>query len=366
MARLTITESARADLQEIRTYIAKDNPAAARRVVERLRAQARKLAATPGIGRSRKDLRPDLFSFPVGKHVLFYRPQPGGIVLVRVIHGARDLPALFSATSPRSCGLPAPCRQNLVCDVRTACYHPGMTDDDQQNLFGELPALTPPSRVQQRLIRSAVEIEADDPDAILFQHTVFCQTGLPYRNPGEAVRLWQRSQGAANLEVEAGRAFHPGERCFVDVGLPFGPKPRLILVYLNAEALRTGSPVVEVEDSLTAFVCRIGLSRDGRSIRTVKDQLSRLSAAEIRLAVTYGEAQTRQVNAHIVGEFDLWFPKDERQRVLWPTTVTLDPRYFQSLQRHAVPLDERAVAALSHSAMALDIYRMVGAAPAPH
>ena len=52
----------------------------------------------PGIGRSRKDLRPDLFSFPVGKHVLFYRPQPGGIVLVRVIHGARDLPALFSAT----------------------------------------------------------------------------------------------------------------------------------------------------------------------------------------------------------------------------------------------------------------------------
>ena len=100
MARLTITESARADLREIRDYIAKDNPAAARRVMERLRAQARKLAATPGIGRSRQDLRPDLFSFPAGRHVLFYRPQPGGIVLVRVLHGARDLPALFSGTEP--------------------------------------------------------------------------------------------------------------------------------------------------------------------------------------------------------------------------------------------------------------------------
>ena len=98
MARLTITESARADLQEIRAYIAKDNPTAARRVVERLRAKARKLAQTPGMGRSRQDLPPDLFSFPVGTHVLFYRPQPGGIVLVRVIHGARDLPALFSVT----------------------------------------------------------------------------------------------------------------------------------------------------------------------------------------------------------------------------------------------------------------------------
>jgi toxin ParE1/3/4 len=50
--------------------------------------------------RSCEDLRPGLFSFPVGKHVLFYRVQPGGIVLVRVIHGARDLPALFGATEP--------------------------------------------------------------------------------------------------------------------------------------------------------------------------------------------------------------------------------------------------------------------------
>ena len=100
MARFTLTESARADLREIRAYIAKDNPAAARRVLERLRAQARNLAATPGIGRSRRELRPDLFSFPVGRHVLFYRTQPGGIVLVRVIHGARDLPALFSTTEP--------------------------------------------------------------------------------------------------------------------------------------------------------------------------------------------------------------------------------------------------------------------------
>ena len=93
MARLTITESARADLREIRAYIAQDDPAAARGVVDRLRAQARKLAETPGMGRSRQDLRPDLFSFPAGRHVLFYRPQPGGIVLVRVLHGARDQPS---------------------------------------------------------------------------------------------------------------------------------------------------------------------------------------------------------------------------------------------------------------------------------
>jgi Plasmid encoded RepA protein len=231
-----------------------------------------------------------------------------------------------------------------------------MTDDDQPNLFGALPAMRPPSRVQQRLIRAAVEIEADDPDAILFQHTVFCQTGLPYRNPGDVVRIWMRKQGTARLEVEAGRAFSPGADEFIDVGLPFGPKPRLILVYLNAEALRTGSPEIEVEDSLTAFVKRLGFVSKGRNMLIIKDQLARLSAAEIRLAVAYGTAQARQVQAHIVSGFDLWFPKDQRQRVLWPSTVRLSLDYFESLQCHAVPLDERAVAALSHSAMALDIY----------
>jgi Plasmid encoded RepA protein len=213
-----------------------------------------------------------------------------------------------------------------------------------------------PSRTQQRLIQSAGAIAADDPVEVLFQHSVFCQTGLPYRDPGPDIRLWQRSQGAAHLEVEAGRAFHPDKGNFVDVGLPFGPKPRLILVHLNAEALRGGSPVVEVEDSLSAFVHRIGLCRDGRSIRAVKDQLTRLATAEIRLALAIPGTPARQVQAHIVRGFDLWLPKDARQRVLWPSSVTLSAEYFDSLQRHAVPLDERAIAALSHSAMGLDCY----------
>ena len=61
-----------------------------------------------------------------------------------------------------------------------------MDDNERQDdLFAGLPAVKRLSRIQQRLIRSAVEIEADDPDSILYQHTVFCQTGLPYRDPGK-------------------------------------------------------------------------------------------------------------------------------------------------------------------------------------
>jgi len=226
----------------------------------------------------------------------------------------------------------------------------------QDDLFAGLPPLKPLSRIQQRLIRSAVDIESDDPESILYQHSIFCQTGMPYRDPGPAIREWEREQGRASLLIEAGVARDPQTGKWTKLGLPWGPKPRLILAYLNAAALRSQSPEIEVEDSLTAFVKRIGLDPKGRNMRIIKDQLARLSAAQIRMAFTHSEDHATQVNAHIVGGFDLWFAKDERQRVLWPSTVRLSLDYFESLQRHAVPLDERAIAALSHNAMALDVY----------
>ena len=144
--------------------------------------------------------------------------------------------------------------------------------------------------------------------------------------------------------------------------MPYGPKPRLILAYLNAEALRTGSPNVEVEETLTAFVRRIQdplrsgkAGPNGAEIKAFKEQLARLSAATIRMAVTSRD-RAIQVDTKIVTAFDLWFQKDERQRVLWPSIIRLSLDYYKSLQDHAVPLDERALAALAHNAMALDTY----------
>ena len=237
-----------------------------------------------------------------------------------------------------------------------------MAGDEQDDLFAGVLAPKPLSRIQRRLVQSAVEIEADDPVSILFQHTVFCQTGMPYRDPGSGVREWERQQGCVALRVDAGQAFDPDTGTWVKLGLPYGPKPRLILAHLNAEALRTGEPEIEVGDSLTAFVKRILSNRqtarydpNGKEIRLFKDQLGRLAASMIRLAVVRN-GHTYQVNSQVVSAFDLWFPKDQRQRVLWPSVVRLSLDYFASLTRHAVPLDERAIAALSHSAMALDIY----------
>ena len=215
-----------------------------------------------------------------------------------------------------------------------------LTDD-------EPPKLSPVHRRLVEPIEEAAELS--------YQHTVFCQTGLPYRDPGDDLRIWEREQGAVSLRVEAGAARHPRSGKWVELGLPWGTKPRLILAHLNAEALQRRSPVIEVESSLTAFVRRIRGFKHGREIRAFKEQLSRLSVALVRLAMTRGK-RAFQFDAKIVTAFELWPERDARQRVLWPATIALSREYFESLQKHAVPLREADLAALAHSAMALDLY----------
>ena len=44
------------------------------------------------------------------------------------------------------------------------------------------------------------------------------------------------------------------------------------------------------------------------------------------------------------------------QQTLWPGVLELSQDFFDTLTHHAVPLDYRALAALKHSALALDVY----------
>ncbi|MFO0847821.1 MAG: replication protein RepA [Gemmataceae bacterium] len=214
------------------------------------------------------------------------------------------------------------------------------------------PTLTPR---QRKLVAASAAIRAARPADIDFLHTVQCQCGIPYTNPGDGVRAWERGQGHATLRIEAGAAIDPATRKFVEVGLPYGEKPRLVLIHLASEAVRTKSPVVDVEGSMTAFARSLGLDTNGPSLRHLKDQLGRLAAATVRMGLVE-EGRAVQVNTQIVSAFDLWYPAEPDQRVLWPSTVRLSEEYFQSLALHAVPLDRRAVGALASSSLALDVY----------
>lgn len=210
--------------------------------------------------------------------------------------------------------------------------------------------------IKRRLIENSVKIGAKLADDILFQHTVFCQTVLPYRDPGPEVRIWEREQGNVKLYIKAGEAYHPTTKHLEKIGLPFGTAARLILCHLNTEALRTGSPVIEIDGSMTAFITRLqGYQPNGQEIRKFKDQLVRLSTSLIRL-IAVQENHAVQINTQIIGTLDLWVERFKGEGFLFPKKIQLSADYFTSLQEHAIPLDERAVIALAHSAMGLDIY----------
>jgi hypothetical protein len=221
--------------------------------------------------------------------------------------------------------------------------------------MAEEPGRLTLTRQQQRLLDASTAISDAPPDRINFLHAVQCQCGIPYKNPGDHVLEWDRKQGNASLRIEAGSAIDPSTGNFRRLGLPYGEKPRLVLIHLATEAVRTGSPVVDVEESMTAFARSLGLETNGQQLRSLKDQLARLAASTVRMGVVE-EGRAVQVNTQFVSAFDLWFPKQADQRVLWPSTVRLSDEYFRTLGQHAVPLDHRAVAALASSSMALDIY----------
>jgi toxin ParE1/3/4 len=95
MSRIRITPLAEQDLVEIWYFIAQDDPLAADRILDLLEDKYELLADNPHMGPARPDIAKELRYHPVGSYLLLYRIISGGIELVRIVHGARDLQSLF-------------------------------------------------------------------------------------------------------------------------------------------------------------------------------------------------------------------------------------------------------------------------------
>jgi len=94
MARVRYASTAESDLLELWLTIAEDNPAAADIALDSIQETASLLSTQPGMGRARPELAEGLHSFPTRTpYIVFYLPGPDGVVVVRVLHHARDIDA---------------------------------------------------------------------------------------------------------------------------------------------------------------------------------------------------------------------------------------------------------------------------------
>lgn len=91
MPRVFRSAEAEEDLIGIWLYIARDNPGAADDMLHRMDEKFVLLAENPRLGRALPELRAGMRRWPFGDYLILYREISGGVEIVRVIHGKRDL-----------------------------------------------------------------------------------------------------------------------------------------------------------------------------------------------------------------------------------------------------------------------------------
>ena len=95
MAAVFFTRQARGDLIDIWLHSAAGDPGAADRVLDRLELAAMNLTENPQMGPARDDIRRGLRYLVTGTFLILYQVVEGGVEIVRVVHGRRDLFGLF-------------------------------------------------------------------------------------------------------------------------------------------------------------------------------------------------------------------------------------------------------------------------------
>jgi hypothetical protein len=209
------------------------------------------------------------------------------------------------------------------------------------------------TRHTRALIESSAEIADNRPtgNEIAFIHMVLCQIGLP-RSAVKGERFERRSGGAV-LVVRAGELFNG--RDMVQQPIPYGPLPRLTLSYMTTYAVRHRTPEIPFGDSANEALRLLGIEKGGQSYRRFRKQVSALAACSLTLGFnTAGRANTYAGKP--VKRFEAWLADNDRQRTLWPSTVTLGTDFYETLIENPIPHDMRALWALSGSSLAMDIY----------
>jgi len=154
--------------------------------------------------------------------------------------------------------------------------------------------------------------------------------------------------------VEPGRTLKKGKPLLH--GVPYGARARMILLFLQTQAVRTGSREVELGRSMSAWLERMGIAWGGETAKAMREQAARISACSLKFFwendAEEGWAAGRIINSGL--RFNQLL--GDGQASLWQDRVVLDETFFNALSEHPVPLLEAAIRELRERSMSLDIY----------
>jgi len=205
---------------------------------------------------------------------------------------------------------------------------------------------------QRSLVEIAAEVLADDARNIGITYAGFCLTSLPHKRLPDD-QIWRKKGHRVSLLVEPGTMLLKGRE--IRYGVPYGARARVILLYLQTQAVRRKSREIELGRSMFDWMERMCVSVGGETARALKEQSARISACNLKF-FWENEDNEGWSAARIVTSGLRFNAKPDVQGKLWDDRVLLDETFFRALQAHPVPLQECAIRELHDRSMSLDIY----------
>lgn len=187
-----------------------------------------------------------------------------------------------------------------------------------------------------------------DESEVGYMSRAFILASMPHSKPKEDVFV--RKNGNYTLTMTAPPA----------IGLPYGSIPRLVMAWITTEAVRTKSRTINLGKNLSEFLEIIGLTRQGRTINLLKEQMKRLLSTVIYCAYEDGDA----AKIMPIGEkYRLWRTFGDMEEIdktvmadYGKYSVTLGGPFYDEISRNPVPVYFEALKILKKSTLALDVY----------
>jgi Plasmid encoded RepA protein len=216
---------------------------------------------------------------------------------------------------------------------------------------------SPLSKRQNQIIKLSGQIAErtrEEAGALAFMSRLLIMVNLPYRDPGKECKNWSRQNGKVSIDVVSAYKKSTGW-----VGIPYGTYPRLILIYLITQAVKTQSPMLSLGKSFGDFLTLLGLKEGGYQYKQIKKQLERILSASFSWTYETDKMQSR-TNIQVSHQSQLWWdPKSPEQQALWESNIKLNTDFFNEIIRNAVPLDFRVVSVLKNSPLGLDLFMFI-------
>jgi hypothetical protein len=195
-----------------------------------------------------------------------------------------------------------------------------------------------------------------------FLHSALCAMSLPVRRPTDETAPIIRQDGQYTLVITPRPVLQrlDSQQQMSVLGVPYGSLPRLVLIHIMTEAVRSRTRHIVLGSSFTDWMRRMGfrtISYGPRGSATlIRQQLDRLLACE--WMIRWDNENEKGDQEFAVKEVKLTneYTGTNGRNGGFFREILLTEGFFEHLREHAVPLDENAVRQLRDSATSLDLY----------